>query len=437
MFVGSLSDQTRKFLASVAGVFEGRTVIVGPSGAFGWEAVISRYGSPAAIHSADSALVSCMLGRFLTGEPVTYDVTGADYAWLEPLLETDAQRAAALLVLADMLDFDKRDNAHRVRMWNAYHANFPDLLAGTVDRLRALQVAPTSFYEGDVLDHFRRFADDPTAVFCFAHQVAVGPERATRLDRIIRWQGPFVVPLDEGRIDTLRQWLAESGRPFLWLDDRVLPDWQPVMLQRRGRLRRVYLYSNVVDRPALFAGLEDKPLPNLPLADASLRIRPKSPIALHRIKTTDLFRFKEAFLGRNVNPAQGMWGFAVMIGGAAIGFLEFNEAEFMSPDTLYLMADFAVPGTIYPRLSKLVLALALSGETRRVLERTVQRRLRRLFTTAFTDREVSMKYRGVMDLHRRGQTAEGQKFLNYVGGFNAKPWKEVLNEWWTRYGSKS
>lgn len=48
-----------------------------------------------------------------------------------------------------------------------------------------------------------------------------------------------------------------------------------------------------------------------------------------------------------------------------------------------------------------------------------------------------MKYRGVLKLHNRGETADGQKFLNYVGKFNQKSWKEVLTEWLRKHGEQT
>lgn len=99
------------------------------------------------------------------------------------------------------------------------------------------------------------------------------------------------------------------------------------------------------------------------------------------------------------------------------------------------MSDFCVPGTRYKRLSKLVLMIVKSGETCRMMQKVKQLRLRYVGTTAFTDKPVSMKYRGVFKLAKRGETLEGQKYINYEAEFDALSWQEVLKEWWTRHGS--
>lgn len=70
-----------------------------------------------------------------------------------------------------------------------------------------------------------------------------------------------------------------------------------------------------------------------------------------------------------------------------VGFVEFALSLIPGPiDLIYMQADFPVSGTHYARLSKLLPMLAMSGETRKLLERWRERRIRTVRTTAFTDR---------------------------------------------------
>ena len=91
---------------------------------------------------------------------------------------------------------------------------------------------------------------------------------------------------------------------------------------------------------------------------------------------------------------------------------------------LYMMTDLAVTAPI-PRLSKLVLAAALSTEIQTLLEQRYCRRVETIGTTAFTDKSVSMKYRGLFDLRSR---KEGQ--LNYLARAGRWSLEEAL-AWWT------
>jgi hypothetical protein len=253
-----------------------------------------------------------------------------------------------------------------------------------------------------------------------------------RLEQILRWSPPHYPMLTEERRNALLDWCRE--RKYLWYDDRLIPSLEPVMQQESGLQRTVYLYSNMTERTAFFSGYTRDDLPKLPLADHSLAIRPTSEIRLVQIKTSDLRRYKDAFLAKNIKFASGHWAFAVAIDGKVVGFLEFQRGKY-GPNEIYAMADFAVPHTPYPRLSKLIVMLMLSGETKKAVERLNEGRVTTVCTTAFTHRPVSMKYRGILTLDKRGETPDGKPFLNYSGAFTALTWKETLAQWLTKYST--
>jgi hypothetical protein len=72
----------------------------------------------------------------------------------------------------------------------------------------------------------------------------------------------------------------------------------------------------------------------------------------------------------------------------------------------------------------------LSSEVRDILEQKMAQNVRSIGTTAFTDRPVSMKYRGVFDLHSR---KEGR--LNYLGEAGKWSLEEALT-WWRKTQQK-
>lgn len=433
MFVGAVNSTVRSYLATNADVFTGRHVVVGCSGNFTLESVIAQYARPAGIHSNDVSLYSCTAGRWLAGQEPEYTVASPEFDWLPPMLTTRERKVAGLMVLLDMLEFEKRNNPHRVRMWNLYRENFTSLLDKTAEKLSEVGLKLDSFYAGDVFDHFLRFAGDKRAIFCcYAPTYAGGYERMyKRLDAIIHWDQPEYQLLDDKRRDALLAWMME--RNFLWYDDRAIDGMQPEATFKSGRNKAVHLYANVA-RSAYVADYPPHVLPKLPLAGCDLELTLDAQVRLCPIKTSDLARYKDAFLAKNIDHGQGMWAFSVQVDEKVIGFLEFKSSDF-ARDQVYMMADFAVPGTRYKRISKLILQLSVAEETKRLLERVSVVKKRGISTTAFTDRSVSMKYRGVFDLDKRGETASGQKFLNYSAQFNHLSWQETYRQWLTRHGS--
>jgi hypothetical protein len=433
MFIGTIPQETCRFIGSLAPQFAGKEIVVGCSGNFTSETVIAATAAPAAVHSNDVSLYSCMLGRWLTGQPVEYRIADAAFDWLEPFLDDDRSRLASLMVLVDMLPFEKRDNPHKVRMWERYRDAFPDLVGATEDRLMRATARTTTFFAGDVREHFERH-DRPGSVFLvFAPTYAGGYERLyKRLDRIVAWDEPTYPTLDDARRDALIDWLRD--RRHLWFDDRVREGESAVMELRSGRKKTVYLYANLDAAPAFFGGFVPAALPALPLATPQTAIGADSAIWLHPMKTSDLARFKDAFLAKGIKFAAGTWAFAVMVDGVAVGFCEFARSPYKEGE-IYAMSDFVVPHTRYPRLSKLIVMLLRSTDVRKALERRNEARLHTVTTTAFTDKPVSMKYRGALDLLKRGTTKEGTAFLQYGGPFTDRSAKEVLAAWVKTHGS--
>ena len=70
--------------------------------------------------------------------------------------------------------------------------------------------------------------------------------------------------------------------------------------------------------------------------------------------------------------------------------------------------------------------VTLCREMRQILEEKSFNRLSSIYTTAFTDKPVSMKYRGLYELVKRGKGQERRPFLNYQGKFNDMSLKEVV-----------
>lgn len=435
MFVGAINETVRKYLYHSAEVLDGAALIVGRSGNFTLENTIQAAVKPAAVHSNDVSLYSSALGTWLAGGGLEFEIKDQVYDWLIPYMDNPEQRIAVLMVLMDMLEYEKRDNAHRVRMWDQYSFAFQVLVQGTADKLRALQNRIDSYFVGDVLEHFERFSKDEDAVFCcYAPTCSGGYERMfKRLESIFSWRAPTYTLLDDRRRSELLAWMI--GRKYIWFDDRLIDGLDPVMKQQSSSRHAVWAYSNILRRPALFAGMETKPLPRWPIATRdNLALGADTEIWLKQIKTSDLLRFKEAYLGRNISPSSGMWGFAVMADALIIGFMEFSYSEITARDQVYMMADFCVPGTPYKRLSRLIVALAVCGQTGSLLTRLKEYPVRAVRTTAFTDHAVSMKYRGIMKLEKRGEK-DGKKFLNYYSRYNNATWKEVYRAWWTKNGS--
>ncbi|GAA2351117.1 hypothetical protein SVIO_040200 [Streptomyces violaceusniger] len=110
-----------------------------------------------------------------------------------------------------------------------------------------------------------------------------------------------------------------------------------------------------------------------------------------------------------------------------------------TPDEAYLLSDFAVAPTDYPRLSKLIVLAATSTEAQLLCQRAFSRRIRAVSTTAFSNNPVSMKYRGLLRLTKRGPSnEEGWQYqLQYQGVMGEHSLAEALEKWAKRWGART
>ncbi len=81
------------------------------------------------------------------------------------------------------------------------------------------------------------------------------------------------------------------------------------------------------------------------------------------------------------------------------------------------------------RLSKLVLYAVLSREGQLFIQQVLNRRIRTLLTTAFSEHPQSMKYRGLFKLVSRKPQEDGRFQLNYEAPTGQWTLREGFETW--------
>jgi len=211
MFIGAINPVVQGFLAREAAAFDHRLAVIGCSGNFTSEAVLTQHSRVREIHSNDVSFYSCLAGNFLAHTPMDFEVVDPAFEWLLPFLNSDAERLASIMVLLDVLAFEKVDKSeHNRRMFQAHQQQFGDLVAKTVAKIQSTPIRLTSFFAGDVFEHFKRFADRADAIFCcYAPTYVGGYEKMyKRLHEIVRWNEPTYAMLDDAARDALVAWIV-------------------------------------------------------------------------------------------------------------------------------------------------------------------------------------------------------------------------------------
>ena len=118
--------------------------------------------------------------------------------------------------------------------------------------------------------------------------------------------------------------------------------------------------------------------------------------------------------------------YLVMLDGKLAGGIAYQRSQYGDVTDLYLLSDFSIVRA--GKISKLIALLATSRELTRHVERVYGQRFTHLYTTAFTDKPISMKYRGVFEVSSRKPG-----MVNYVSEIRPDPLQQLYGIWWRRH----
>lgn len=406
-------------------------VYVGCSGNFGLERALAPL--PINCHSNDVSLYSSAIGAHVTGAALDVAVKDRDYAWLESYLKTPLDTVATLLLCTSMLRGYGKGSEYWVRHVGGYRDHFSELHQGTKAKaekaLDAVKVA--AYYAGDVIDHLSA-APASAGIMTSPPTYKGGYERLyKKMDKVFDWrERPSYRVFDESSMAQLIAILTSRPHWLLFNDQRI----EDLQSQLVGiavpslRKRPVYCYGSLGHK-RLARRRELTRDPHLKRLPEDVEISPACKLRLMKLDAPAFRWLRDCLLGKNITPAQPQLTFAVMLDDHLLGLLGIGmppgQLKQRGIGDLYMMCDVAVPHHRYRRLGKLVLAASLSRELRLSLsDGGMVARAKTIGTTSFTEKPVSMKYRGIYKLHSR---KEGH--LNYVGELGRWTLQEGL-EWW-------
>ena len=422
MFIGSINRYMRCVLESAASQWRGQDIYVACSGNFTVERILSRCGV-GRIFSNDVSIYSCALGWHLVNTPRPFVIRAPEFNWLEPYISAGADLVATLLLLGEMLKVGG-DNPYADRMRGEYRRRWVSMHAATVARIKKATAGLTNiaeYYAGDCREFLAR-ADRSAVCISFPPTYAGGYERLfKKLDAIFDWPRPsyeIFTPDDFERfsadVRSFKHWMISSDAEQPALASQHVATVQTSLLSKP-----VFMYC---DQAAPKLALARQALSNNPWAPRTDEV--VEPIQLARIDGKVMNAIRSVYLNPHIMPAMPQRCYAVLSAGKLVGAFGLSQPRGFLPCDVYLMADFAVRPSPHKRLSKLILACLLSKAVQTDLEQWLCGRVKVIGTTAFTDKPVSMKYRGLFEVHSRG---EGR--INYVGQAGKWSLKEGY-EWW-------
>jgi hypothetical protein len=428
VFIGALPQGCLEQAARVFPFDRFEEVRVCCSGSFRFEQTIAQLGSGARIIGNDVSLVTVCIGTLAaTGQCPTIEFVG-ELAPLEAILKGASAytRVAALLVAAQIGRFTGPSEhaalhrQHFLQHLTAYLPRAEEKLGKLLSGLRL-----DGFFAGDFREHARLAAGRNAAVVGAPPTYKGGYERLYKfLNQNVRWDAPTYGVFDPKETE---EWILELERadtPYCVFADQLFSRMTPVAAHTTESRKALYLYAKTRTsslrrrEPSLKRFFYEAVQPDALGRETTVEIVP--------VGSGEMNFLKEIYLAKGIAHTPGQLNFLVYLGRKLAGGFIYTRSQNDPTTTLYLLSDFALSRE--RRLSKLIAMMATCSLPVGIAERKLLISVERVLTTAFTDKPVSMKYRGAFDLIKRG---EG--FLNYASPVRRAAPQEIYREWWDRH----
>lgn len=457
MFQGVVCGPAREVIAAYAqqpGFPSGAHVLC--SGNLSIETTLRLNGFRGRLTGSDVSTYTSALGAAVAGYDLPMALTDGAPEELRDLdgLLRDGEpqvRAAVIGWLLDLATYAGRRNHYELRMWGAMmlesrRASMLTKAAAQVLKKREA-LAPYEYAAQDAWERVAQLPEDDV-VLTFPPTYKGGYEKLYRtLDEWVTWERPAYKELTSGAEFTARV----VGRPGPWIvgaEERKAEEETltgvPVAQCTRGGAKNVYLYSNL-PLPAYLVRRE------VPVSDEPMwarftdehEIRSDSVLSVHEVPFNEANYIRQLYISVEVGQSSAQWAYVVCVDGRLVGLLMFQGFRMGSAkiddetvDSMFMMADLALPSERYPRLSKLVLAAAASFEVRESLRKKAVQAVEYITTTAFSHHPESMKYRGTFKLKKRTRE-KGLWKLNYYAKAGVLTLAEVMKAWHRKQSSPS
>jgi hypothetical protein len=437
MFEGVITQQMRAYLVEMVDQWGVKKLYNGCAGNF----TVARSLPGIEHYGNDVTIYSSAIGWWASGQPVPITLkpeSEEELGWLQGSLSDPASCVATILLGTDFLDSVGRRHRFHERKVKAYRTQWAKLHEKTRAKLTSPALSLAGYACQDVLDWISKIPKSAPFV-SFPPFYGGGYELMwAPLERHFDWPAPSYTVMGEKEKDQLIERVMDRKHWFLGLRERPehLRDYLRGEVQTTAHGLPVYLYASsgptrvVVPKETLAPVLTPRLGPQDELSGDER-------VGLLELTADQLSWLRVQYLDPRIKTANPASAYAVTLDGKIAGCLAFksHDGRFGGP-WAYMLSDFPVAPTVYKRLAALIVMCAQSEEVRLLLCRSLSRDIRYLATTAFTDNQVSMKYRtGGLRIGERRPGKDGHKYaISYTGETGRRPIQNVYADWYAKHG---
>lgn len=429
MFVGAVPKPVIEQITRVIPFGEWGDVFVGCSGSFRFDRAVKQRFPAVRVHGNDVSLLTCAIGTLVTKSDFPLRFTNR-LAFVEELLgerAAFADRVAAVLVALEMSRYAGKSD-HAQAHFRHYREAFDGVLGKAREKLaRYLDgLVLEAFHAGDFLLQVPRAIEAGGGVVAFCPTYKGGYERLYRfVDDNTDWPAPDYGVWDPKNIEEWTLELDRAGVRYCVLSDQRFERLKPHTSYFGASNKPVHTYSNDGASSLRRDRRRSTPFRYDPVEASALR--PDSRCEVVRAEGGMMNFLKDRYLAKGIDHTPGHLNFLVLIDGMLAGGFIYAKDKWGRQDEIYLLSDFSISRE--RRLSKLIAMLASGRQAVELFERAMVLRVKRLTTTAFTRKPVSMKYRGIYDLVGRKPV-----MLNYASAVREASFQAIYAEWFARHG---
>lgn len=446
MFQGSIPADTQRIVLDAIKRWNPPALYVGCSGNLTVERVVAGAGLTMPMHGNDVNIYTCTIGTYFAGRLHRLELSEQglrDFPFMAGYMGSDSDKVATLMLASAICALPGQGSAYFDRMVGAYRDQWDRMHRQTKEKIERLAqtFALTSFTPADVGDWVKTVPEDAAFVSFPPFQAKGYMIMFDRLSKSFDWDEPPFVPMDQTR---KYEFLEHAMRREHWMfcldyDEPEFEKYHTGTSMTTSLAVKIRTYSSDAPKRIIVPRQNVKP-PKIPHLMKGQRIGER--IALVNMDGNALNALRSRYLSRDIVPGTAQNVFGITVDGILIGVVAFGttstpvsmEHRVQGPH-IYMMSDFPVGGTSYPRLSKLIVACAQSTEVKMAMERAVNRRFRSLVTTAFSRNPSSMKYRGLLKRLTASHDEETGKWkLNYGGELGRWTLAEAFESWKEKNG---
>lgn len=426
-FTGTTPEEAKTVLRDIVSGTAVKDIYIGCSGNFSVDKIMSKEGYR--VHSNDVSLYSKLIADIVIGNETEVEVKNP---LLSPIFskwqDTKYKKLIEVMFAMQLSGFAAQKNDYQREMFSAVIEQADTYYQNAVNKLQkgALDFTIHEFFFGDFVDFLKR--KDPDSIgISFPPTYKGGYEKMFQyIEDSFEYERASYSLFDPGKSADVFGELLSSGRNIIYADryfDELSKYMAAKIILGPGK-HPIFFYSSVKSDKKYYIEREKHVNPSkFKVISEDYEFSMNSKITVLPCNVSDVNYYKAFYMSNRVNyTTGGDLGLVFLADGKAFGFASLSK-RLSNESQVFVQSDFVVASQ-EKRLSKLLIMLLKSSDTRKIICRKLFHYYDGLKTSVYTDKPVSMKYRSVFELERRDKNK-----LIYKANFQNKTVNEIFLEW--------